>query len=45
MAQNVFKSWRHKLYTTALHIGIDTLYKLAEFLNQFIIKHMNLDIT
>jgi hypothetical protein len=33
MAQNVFESWRHKLYTTALHIGIDTLYKLAEFLN------------
>jgi len=40
---NVFKSWRHQLYTTALHIGIDRLYELAEFLNQVIVKHMNLN--
>jgi hypothetical protein len=45
VAQNIFKSWRHQPYTTALHIGTDTLYELAEFLNQFIVKHMNLDIT
>jgi len=41
-AQNVFESWRHKLYIV-LHTGIDTTYELAEFLNQFIVKHMNLD--
>ena len=44
VAQNVFESWHHKLYTTVLHIGIDTMYELAAFLNQFIVKHMNLDI-
>lgn len=33
------------LTSQALHIGSDTLYELAEFLSQFIVEHMNLDIT
>ena len=44
VAQNVFESGRYKLYTTGLHIGIDTTYELAEFLNQYIVKNMNLNI-